>query len=83
MWRLAGTLGLLAVVAGSVLHGEPAERREDWVHRRVRAINASDTEAWRRIPWAASLTAAAAAAKKEGRPLFVFSHEGNIDTGRC
>lgn len=60
-----------------------AERGEEWVTKRVRAIRASDTDAWRKIPWAGSLADAARAAGKEGRPMFVFSHEGNIDTGRC
>jgi hypothetical protein len=70
-------LGALALAAGA------AERDDAWIAKEARRIRASDTEAWRRIPWAASLTDAAAAAKRENRPMFVFSHEGNIDTGRC
>jgi hypothetical protein len=72
---------LLALLCLASTHAE--ERTEEWVQKRVRFIRASDTEAWRRIPWAASLSAAAAAGRREGRPLFVFSHDGNIDTGRC
>ena len=60
-----------------------AERDEGWVRRRVEAIRKSDTDAWRRIPWCAALTAADRQARREGRPLFVFTHDGNIDTGRC
>lgn len=60
-----------------------AERSDEWVSKRVREIRASDVQAWRKIPWAADLPSAAAAAKRDDRLLFVFSHEGNIDTGRC
>src|SRR4051812_19212764 len=39
-----------------------AERSDEWVSKRVREIRASDVQAWRKIPWAADLPAAAAAA---------------------
>lgn len=35
------------------------------------------------IGWATSLVQAAKVSKQTGRPLFVFFHNGNIDTGRC
>ena len=60
-----------------------AERSDEWISKRVREIRASDVQAWRKIPWAADLPSAADAAKRDDRLLFVFSHEGNIDTGRC
>ena len=76
---------VVAVVSGLALlstlfAGEPDAR---WVAKQADRLRAGDTDAWREIPWAKSLTAAASAARDEGRPLFVFSHEGNIDTGRC
>ena len=73
----------LAVLVGASLVGLSAERDERWVRRRVEAMGKSDTEDWRRIPWSASLTGAAEQARREGRLMFLFSHEGNIDTGRC
>ena len=77
----AGWILVLGLFTPLFAQGPP--RSEEWVRQRVRRIKASDVDAWRRIPWTDSLAGAAAAAKKEGRPLFVFSHEGNIDTGRC
>src|SRR5262249_2366190 len=71
---------VLASLVGVACAAAPEEAR---VRERVEKIRASDTEDWRRIPWTRSLLDAAAAARKEGRPMFVFSHEGNIDTGRC
>jgi hypothetical protein len=60
-----------------------AERSDEWVSKRVRDVRASDVQAWRQIPWAADLLSASDAAKRDDRLLFIFSHEGNIDTGRC
>jgi hypothetical protein len=73
---------LALVLAGWAL-APAAERDADWVRRRVAAIRGSDTEAWRRIPWTATVAVAVQLARHEGRPMFLFSHDGNIDTGRC
>jgi hypothetical protein len=77
------SLNLIPLLALPLLAQPPVPREEATVKRQASEILSSDYEAWRRIPWAPSLSAAAALAKKEGRPVFVFSHEGNIDTGRC
>lgn len=68
------------LTAGWVIAADADESR---IRKRLEAIRASDTEAWRQIPWTASLLDASRTAKKEGRLMFVFSHDGNIDTGRC
>ena len=73
--KFVACLALALVPAG--------ERDADWVRRRVEAIRKSDTDTWRRIPWSAGLPAADRLARREGRPMFVFTHDGNIDTGRC
>lgn len=65
---------LLALLAGA---------SDDDVRKQAAALRDGDTDAWRRVPWARSLPDAVTTAKREGRPLFLFSHEGNIDTGRC
>ena len=71
------TLALLAPAA------HPGERDEAWATRQVRLIKDSDTTDWQRIPWAASLLDAERAARDENRPVFLFTHDGNLDTGRC
>jgi hypothetical protein len=60
-----------------------AERDEAWIKRRVEQIKDSDTNAWRAIPWSASLLAARRASEREKQPIFLFTHDGNIETGRC
>ncbi|MFQ3593320.1 MAG: hypothetical protein SNJ82_09055 [Gemmataceae bacterium] len=53
------------------------------IRARAAQLRGGDAEAWRTIPWAASVPEAVSLAAKEKRPLFVFSFEGNLDTGRC
>jgi hypothetical protein len=75
--------GLALLAAGLPLLSLAAERDEAWLRRRVKEVKASDPTAWRTIPWTPSLLAARRAAGREHRPIFVFTHDGNIDTGRC
>ena len=76
---------LVAVVLGfallSTLFAEDADTL--WITKQAARLRAGDTDEWRKIPWAKSLSAAASDARAEGRLLFIFSHEGNIDTGQC
>jgi hypothetical protein len=71
------TLGVFAAASGAEEHDAA------WLSSRVRQIKESDTTGWSRIPWAASLIAARQASEKENRPVFLFTHDGNIETGRC
>jgi hypothetical protein len=73
----------LLLVALGLSAARAAGRDEGWVRRRVQAVKGSDTTAWRKIPWAASLGEARRASRRERQPLFLFTHDGNIDTGRC
>ena len=77
--RLAAAL-VLSAVPGAAAGGE---RDEAWVARRVQQVRESDTTAWKKIPWAASLLEARRLSREEGRPVFLFSYDGNLDTGRC
>jgi hypothetical protein len=71
------------LVALTLVPSADRDRDDAWVTTRVREIRESDTEDWRKIPWSASLLDAAKLAKEEQRLMFIFSHDGNIDTGRC
>ena len=79
--RLSRSVIALALLAAGAAGA--AERDEAWARRRVEEIKGSDTDAWRKIPWAASLLEARRASEREKHPIFLFTHEGNIDTGRC
>jgi hypothetical protein len=60
-----------------------AQPDEAWVKSEVQRLRDSDPNAWQRIPWTASLLEARAASQREGRPLMLFSYEGNLELGRC
>ncbi len=60
-----------------------AEPDEPWVKAAVQRLRDSDPNAWQRIPWTSSLLEARAASQREGRPLLLFSYEGNLELGRC
>lgn len=71
-------LASLAVTAGSAAQSEDAS-----IQKQVERIKESDANGWRKIPWTASLLAARSASEREKQPIFLFTHDGNIETGRC
>jgi hypothetical protein len=79
-------LGSAAVVLtwGAVLIAGDAKKHDAaWVQERVDEIKKSEPPGWRKIPWAASLVEARKQSRDEKRPVFLFTHDGNMDTGRC
>lgn len=74
---------LAAALAAALAPAAWAEKLEDSLRERVKAVRESDNEAWKKIPWTASLLAARKASKSERVPVFLFTHDGNIETGRC
>jgi hypothetical protein len=54
------------------------------VEKKVREIQPSrDEKRFDEIGWAPSILAAEALARKTNRPMFLFTYNGKIDTGRC
>jgi hypothetical protein len=77
-------LTLSWLVVGAALAGSPEPPHDEaWVRQRVRQIQESDTTAWQQIPWAASLLEARRISAEQKQPVFLFTHDGNIETGRC
>jgi hypothetical protein len=74
---------LLVPVALALGAAAAAEHDEAWIKQRIEKIKDSDTTAWRKIPWTASLLAARRTSQREKKPIFLFTHDGNIETGRC
>jgi hypothetical protein len=80
IWAISGLSAALAFGIAAAA-AEPPDA--DWVRKRVDDVKQSDTSDWRKIPWAASLLEARKLSKKEGKPIFLFTLDGNLDTGRC
>jgi hypothetical protein len=74
---------LPAALAVTLVPALWADKLEDRLRERVQAVKDSDNQAWKKIPWTASLLDARKASKAESVPVFLFTHDGNIETGRC
>jgi hypothetical protein len=81
--KRARLIALVPGLLGMLVVGQAAERSEDWVREKVRQIKESDTQGWRKIPWTGSLLDARQISRKENQPIFLFTLDGNLDTGRC
>jgi hypothetical protein len=83
--HVAVKLGGLALAASAFIG--PAvwaqEIDEQQLIERVHEIRDSDTAAWKKIPWVASIAEARRLSRQEHCPVFLFSHDGNLETGRC
>lgn len=62
----------------------PDQKLLPWVQERVHQIEPKPQD--RRmdeIGWAASITEALRLGREHGRPVFLFTHDGQVSTGRC
>jgi hypothetical protein len=80
-WITAALVALASGLAPGA--GRAQEHDAQWVTRRVAQIKNSEPTAWKQIPWESSLTEARRVGRKEGRTVFLFTHDGNLETGRC
>ena len=80
---------LLGACLGFALHSFPlsAGTGDAWtarIDKRLERMRPSkDERKFDLIAWAPSLRDAIAAAKASNRPVFLFTHDGHINTGRC
>jgi hypothetical protein len=73
-----------ALAAGLALSiGGAAEPTAESIHQRVEKVKNSEPTAWKKIPWVASLLEARRVSQDENHPVFLFTHDGNLETGRC
>ncbi len=72
---LAGACGIAAAPVGHDLA---------WVEQRVQQWQPTARERrWEGIGWARSLSDALRLAKERQRPVFLFTHDGRLNVGRC
>lgn len=71
----------LAALTVAIVSAAPPD--EASIKQRIQRLKDSDINDWRKIPWTSSLLAARHASESEKKPLFLFTHDGNIETGRC
>ena len=55
-----------------------------WIEKRIAELQPTEAvRAFDRIGWATDILTAEAMAKKNNRPVFLFTHDGHMSTGRC
>jgi hypothetical protein len=79
---LAGAIAALTLAAMGGVRGNDAPAAS-WVDAQVRAFRTAPAMGWTQIPWVGSLVEARRIGREEGRPVFLFTHDGNIASGRC
>ena len=75
-------LALLGAVLSVAWSG--AARDADWVHQRAQQWQPTVHERrWENIGWASGLREALRLARIHQRPVFLFTHDGHLNVGRC
>jgi len=82
MRRRSTTLAAL-VLGAAVCAGYGGEADADRIRERVEQVKRSENRNWEKVPWVTSLLEAQRLGKEEKAPIFLFTHDGNMDTGRC
>ena len=83
--RIGFTLAAcLAALDAGTAEPQPGARDMAWVKKRVQELEPAARE--RRIDeigWASDIRLAERLAAENSRPVFLFTHDGHINTGRC
>ena len=71
--------------AATPIPGESEHPRDfSWVERRIQELQPTATDRrFDEIGWAQGIRAALRLAADHQRPVFLFTHDGRINTGRC
>ncbi len=81
---LAAVLGLVPGLAAADRPAVGDDEVDGWVARRVAAWQPTKEERrFDQIAWARDIREAERLAKQHGRPVFLFTHDGRMNIGRC
>jgi hypothetical protein len=83
IWR--GLLFWILLGVGAPLWGQDGTDQitPESIAQRIKQMKALAPRDWTKIPWTASLLDARRISRQEQRPMFLFTFEGNMSTGRC
>ena len=82
---LRGSLAVMILAAGPALAQDKSMMRTSgWLEGRIREIQPTALERkFDTIAWVPTLHAALKLAKEHGRPVMLFTYDGQMQTGRC
>ncbi len=77
-------LGLELPFLACLLAQAAPEDLDGWLERRLRELEPTASERkLDRVGWAARILDAERIARERRRPVFLFTHDGRMGTGRC
>jgi hypothetical protein len=77
-------IGLILLAVATPDIPSPAARTPAWVEQKVREWQPTAKERrWESIGWAQDLRDARRLARAHSRPVFLFTHDGRLNIGRC
>lgn len=75
---------VLATAALTTIAWTSVNRGPEWVDARVKAWLPTVAERrWENIGWAKDIRTAERLARENRRPVFLFTHDGRLNVGRC
>ena len=79
------SVGIAVLAAFATIAAAPAEPHDAaWVTRRVQEWQPTAKDrSWENIGWAPTLSEALRLGREHGRPIFLFTHDGRLNVGRC
>jgi hypothetical protein len=78
---LLGTL--LLVLAAPTACAQSGSEEVDSIRKAIERIESSADRRWEQIPWVPTLTEARKLSATTKLPIFLFTQEGNLSSGRC
>jgi hypothetical protein len=73
---LGAAASIVSLKSAELSHAAVRERVEEWQPK-------ASEKVFDQIGWAEDIRAGLKLAKKYGRPLFLFTHDGRMNLGRC
>jgi hypothetical protein len=84
MFRLHSMISVLLASTLSMAADKPADRDAAWIDQRVKDWQPTAMEKrFDEIGWAKDIREAEKLAKENKRPVFLFTHDGRMNIGRC
>jgi hypothetical protein len=84
MFRVNLMIGTLLAASLAIAADKPVERDADWVDQRVKEWQpTAEEKRFDEIGWAKDIREAEKLAKENNRPVFLFTHDGRMNIGRC
>ena len=75
---------VVGLMAATMAVAAPANRDPAWVTQRVEQWQPTAKERrWEGIGWAKNIREAIRLANQNQRPVFLFTHDGRLNVGRC